>query len=380
MQYLKDHLVIIFQSKTNSSQNVEFISANNYDTRNATGQTAGLEKFQIFNVINVVNGDKQLHYYIVIPYNIGQQGRIIPWNEAHVMYKIGETTNTRYPPPVGKPREISELKIDDTSPAEIAKISKIEENIEVSVIFGAIASVLAFIAVAIFIVYWTKCKNHSSDSSTVTAIPLLTKSSKQPVATPHDKFNEFLAIFDDEETVSDMKYLYIPPSDIEISTTMLGRGAFGIALVGRYRQKDVCVKTVRVDSPNGIDARYSVISTGYAPAADSIDSLVKRDLVKDIFNEALQMKSFEHTNVMKIIGVSFDGQLSPQIILPLMNRKDLHSYVGSEENEITYKMVSILFHDAVVAYLRLYDIIYHLYQLDNCICLVLPLSKPIFQK
>ena len=57
-----------------------------------------------------------------------------------------------------------------------------------------------------------------------------------------------------------MKDLYIPPGDIEISNTVLGRGAFGIALAGRYRQKDVCVKTIRQDSTN--DAPISTLNTG----------------------------------------------------------------------------------------------------------------------
>jgi len=67
---------------------------------------------------------------------------------------------------------------------------------------------------------------------------------------------------------------------------------------------------------------------------------INEDLFKDIFKEAVRMKGFEHKNVMKIIGVSLDDELSPQIILPLMNKKDLKTFVSSEQNDVTYKMVS----------------------------------------
>jgi len=52
------------------------------------------------------------------------------------------------------------------------------------------------------------------------------------------------------------------------------------------------------------------------------------------------MKGFEHQNVMKVIGVSLDDKLAPEIILPLMNKGDLLTYVRKEENVFTYKQVS----------------------------------------
>ena len=52
------------------------------------------------------------------------------------------------------------------------------------------------------------------------------------------------------------------------------------------------------------------------------------------------MKIFEHENVMKVIGVSLDNQLCPEIILPLMSKGDLLTYVRKEANVVTYKHVS----------------------------------------
>ena len=102
-------------------------------------------------------------------------------------------------------------------------------------------------------------------------------------------------------------------------------------------------------SVNGSAGGYSGGSVGYRKnrAKYSGDTgysspeifRINEDLFKDIFKEAVRMKGFEHKNVMRIIGVSLDQELSPQIILPLMNKKDLQSFVSNDQNEITYKMV-----------------------------------------
>ena len=90
---------------------------------------------------------------------------------------------------------------------------------------------------------------------------------------------------------------------------------------------------------------------------------INEDLFKDIFNEALAMKAglhilknikwslpnlsflfnynpekpFEHENVMKLIGFSLDQYLAPELILPLMDKGDLKSYLGKETNTVSYK-------------------------------------------
>ena len=70
---------------------------------------------------------------------------------------------------------------------------------------------------------------------------------------------------------------------------------------------------------------------------------LNQNVFKDMFEEALGMKDFEHQNVMKIIGVSLshDGFLSPEIILPLMDGGDLLKYVRNPNNKFDYKQVLI---------------------------------------
>ena len=51
------------------------------------------------------------------------------------------------------------------------------------------------------------------------------------------------------------------------------------------------------------------------------------------------MKYFEHENVMKLLGVSLDEYCNPEIILPLMDKGDLLTYIKKPQNDITYKQV-----------------------------------------
>jgi len=122
MEYLKDHLVIIFQSKIDSSEEVQFISRKNAENRKNIGPRAELDswnKFKTFNSIMVNecedNGNTKLCYTIVIEYwSHGASGPTIPGDDLIVMFKVGETNDTNYPPPVGKPEVISDLKIGDS--------------------------------------------------------------------------------------------------------------------------------------------------------------------------------------------------------------------------------------------------------------------------
>jgi hypothetical protein len=61
---------------------------------------------------------------------------------------------------------------------------------------------------------------------------------------------------------------------------------------------------------------------------------------KAIFDEAIQMSDFEHINVMKLIGVSFNRMAEPEMILPLMDKGDLRNYVKDDKNEILIRDVS----------------------------------------
>ena len=44
------------------------------------------------------------------------------------------------------------------------------------------------------------------------------------------------------------------------------------------------------------------------------------------------MKNFSHDNVLTLIGVSFESDGSPLVVLPYMEKGDLRSYVMNVEN------------------------------------------------
>ena len=49
------------------------------------------------------------------------------------------------------------------------------------------------------------------------------------------------------------------------------------------------------------------------------------------------MKTFNHPNVMKLIGISFKSNGSPLVILPFMKNGDLLTYIRNPENSPTVK-------------------------------------------
>jgi len=50
-------------------------------------------------------------------------------------------------------------------------------------------------------------------------------------------------------------------------------------------------------------------------------------MVKLFLREAVIMKDFEHINVLRIVGVSFEADGSPMVILPYMANADLRQYI-----------------------------------------------------
>ena len=45
------------------------------------------------------------------------------------------------------------------------------------------------------------------------------------------------------------------------------------------------------------------------------------------------MKNFIHQNVLTLIGVCFDKEASPKVILPFMSKGDVLSYLRDENNQ-----------------------------------------------
>ena len=53
--------------------------------------------------------------------------------------------------------------------------------------------------------------------------------------------------------------------------------------------------------------------------------------------EAITMKDFHHKNVLTLIGVCFDCEGFPMVVLPFMSKGDLWSYIRNENNHPTVK-------------------------------------------
>ncbi|XP_035292416.1 tyrosine-protein kinase receptor UFO isoform X1 [Cricetulus griseus] len=91
----------------------------------------------------------------------------------------------------------------------------------------------------------------------------------------------------------------------------LGEGEFGAVMEGQLNQDDsvlkVAVKTMKI-------------------------AICTRSELEDFLSEAVCMKEFDHPNVMRLIGVCFQGSdregfPEPVVILPFMKHGDLHSFL-----------------------------------------------------
>jgi serine/threonine protein kinase len=51
------------------------------------------------------------------------------------------------------------------------------------------------------------------------------------------------------------------------------------------------------------------------------------EMVELFLREAVIMKDFRHHNVLRIIGVTFDMDGSPMVVLPFMANGDLRQYI-----------------------------------------------------
>ncbi len=96
---------------------------------------------------------------------------------------------------------------------------------------------------------------------------------------------------------------------------------------------------------NGINGPgYAEYNSGGYPGTASSGEYFDGEHAKAIFDEAIQMSNFEHINVMKLIGVSFNRSADPEMILPLMDCGDLRNYVKNDQNELFIRDVSKLRH------------------------------------
>ncbi|RWS12104.1 hepatocyte growth factor receptor-like protein, partial [Dinothrombium tinctorium] len=100
----------------------------------------------------------------------------------------------------------------------------------------------------------------------------------------------------------------------------VGKGCFGcvykgeLRLPGKEEAIEVAVKTLH-------NAKGSTQNIDY----------------ESFLQEGLMMKDFKHENVLSLIGVCFDANQSPMVILPFMANGDLLTYVRCDENIVTIK-------------------------------------------
>jgi len=56
------------------------------------------------------------------------------------------------------------------------------------------------------------------------------------------------------------------------------------------------------------------------------------DDVRLFVDEALTMTQFDHEHVLHIVGISFDANSLPMVVLPFMQHGDLLSFIRNENN------------------------------------------------
>ncbi len=59
--------------------------------------------------------------------------------------------------------------------------------------------------------------------------------------------------------------------------------------------------------------------------------------IESFLQEGLMMKDFKHHHVLTLIGVCFEEDGSPIVVLPYMQNGDLLSYIREETNMLTVK-------------------------------------------
>lgn len=55
-------------------------------------------------------------------------------------------------------------------------------------------------------------------------------------------------------------------------------------------------------------------------------------------DEALLMQTFQHPNVLTMLGISFNFQRQPLVILPFLAKGDLKSYLRQQSNVSLYSV------------------------------------------
>lgn len=75
------------------------------------------------------------------------------------------------------------------------------------------------------------------------------------------------------------------------------------------------------------DILYNFYSQGFHDQND----------IEQLLEESLKLKSFEHPNVMNLIGVCVDAGPAPYIIMPFMAKGSLLSYLRKERAHLVIR-------------------------------------------
>ena len=78
------------------------------------------------------------------------------------------------------------------------------------------------------------------------------------------------------------------------------------------------------------------------------------DDVEQLVKESLQMKNFQHRNVIGMLGVCLDAGPAPYLVLPYMKNGDLLSYLKSNREELVLSQDEPEENKACVSRIQLY--------------------------
>ena len=79
------------------------------------------------------------------------------------------------------------------------------------------------------------------------------------------------------------------------------------------------------------------------------------------------MKNLSHDNVLTLIGVSFESDGSPLVVLPFMKKGDLLSYVKNEENNPKVEQLIKFGIDVAKGEITLFDQAHYFKLLDKAL-------------
>lgn len=116
--------------------------------------------------------------------------------------------------------------------------------------------------------------------------------------------------------------LLIDRCDIELGEK-IGEGQFGFVYKGLMKS---------VPSLSEEEVAIKSIKSSILDNQMNIDSFLKEGLI---------MKKFRHKNVLSLIGICFEEDGSPMVVLPLMQNRDLLSYIRDSNNHPKVKQLMI---------------------------------------